>query len=134
MLYSGVDSIDKKSKLKPKIDGTRFGSITIAGEIFEYDVLIRLDGEVKKRKKKLSKAVYGTSHVISLDEARHIYQEGAERLIVGTGQSGLVELSAEAADHFRRHECQVKLLPTPAAIDAWNDAEGAVIGLFHITC
>jgi hypothetical protein len=29
-------------------------------------VLIRLGGKVAKRKKKLSKAVYGTSHTISL--------------------------------------------------------------------
>ena len=120
--------------MKPKIDSTRFGSITIEGKAFEHDVLIRPDGEIEKRKKKLSKAIYGTSHVISLDEAGHVYQEGARWLIIGTGQSGLVELSEEAADYFRRHECQVKLLPTPAAIEAWNDAEGMVIGLFHVTC
>jgi hypothetical protein len=28
----------------------------------------------------------------------------------------------------------VELLPTPQALKAWNKAEGAVIGLFHITC
>lgn len=120
--------------MKPRIDGTEFGSITIEGKTFEHDVLIWPDGKVRKRKKKLSKAVYGTSHIISLDEARHVYQEGADWLIVGTGQSGLVELSEEAADYFRRHECRVRLLPTPAAIDAWNSAEGNVIGLFHVTC
>jgi hypothetical protein len=120
--------------MKPQIDSTEFGSISIEGKTFERDVLIRLNGEVKKRKKKLSKAVYGTSHVISLDEAKHVYQEGAERLIVGTGQSGLTELSEEAADYLRRKECRVSLLPTPEAIDAWNKAEGAVICLFHVTC
>jgi hypothetical protein len=119
---------------KPLIDGTRFGSITIQGKRFRRDVLIRLGGEVVKRKKKLSKAVYGTSHIISLEEAQHVYQEGAERLIVGTGQSGLVELSEGAADYFRRAGCRVDLLPTRQAIKAWNKAEGAVIGLFHVTC
>lgn len=88
--------------MKPKIISTRFGSITIEGENYENDVLIRLGGEVKKRKKKLSKAIYGTSHVISLDEAQYIFEEGAERLIIGTGQTGLVELSDEAADYFRK--------------------------------
>ena len=87
--------------MKPTIDGTRFGSITIEGKRYCRDVLIRVDGEVVKRKKKLSKAVYGTSHVLSLEEARHVYQEGAERLVVGTGQSGLLELSEGAADYFR---------------------------------
>lgn len=120
--------------MRPRIDGTRFGSITIEGETFGRDVLIRLSGEVKKRKKKLSKTVYGTSHVVSLEEAKHVYQKGAERLIIGTGQSGLVELSEEAAGHFRRKGCRVELLPTRQAIEAWNEAEGAVIGLFHVTC
>jgi hypothetical protein len=120
--------------MKPKIDGTRFGSITIAGQTFERDVLIRLDGEVKKRQKKLSKAIYGSSHTLSLDEARQVYQKGAERLIVGSGQSGLVTLSEDAADYFRRKGCKVDMLRTPKAAEAWNEAKGAVIGLFHVTC
>ena len=123
-----------EARTKPRIDRTSFGSITIEGKTFRRDVLIRLSGEVKKRKKKLSKAVYGTSHVVSLEEAQHVYQKGAERLIVGTGQSGLVELSESATDYFRRAGCRVELLPTPRAIKAWNKAEGAVIGLFHVTC
>jgi len=119
---------------KPKIESTEFGSITIAGRAYRHDVLIRLNGKVEKRKKGLSKQVYITSHIISLDEAEHVYQEGAERLIVGSGQSGMVKLSDEAAQYFRRKGCKVELMPTPAAIRAWNDAKGAVIGLFHITC
>ena len=55
--------------MKPGIDQTTFGSMTIEGSIFEHDVLIRLSGQVKKRKKKLSKAIYGTSHILSLDGA-----------------------------------------------------------------
>jgi hypothetical protein len=120
--------------MKPQIDRTSFGSVTIDGEVFERDVLIRLDGEVKKRKKKLSKAVYGTSHIISLDEAKQVYQKGAERLIVGAGQYGLVELSDEAAEYFQQHDCEVDLLPMKEAVKAWNKAEGAIIGLFHVTC
>ncbi len=120
--------------MKPRIDRTKFGSVTIDGEVFEQDVLIRLDGEVKKRKKKLSKAVYGTSHKISLDEAKHVYEKGAERLIVGAGQYGLVELSDEATEYFQRQGCKVVLLPMKDAVQAWNESKGAVIGLFHVTC
>ena len=120
--------------MKPKIDSTEFGSIMIAGEVYDHDVQIGLDGQVKKRKKKLSKEVYGTSHTISLAEAKHIHDKGAERLIVGTGQTGLVELSEEAAAYFKDKDCKVKLLPTPQAIHAWNQAEGAVISMFHVTC
>ncbi len=123
--------------MKPTIDKTTFGSITIEGTAFDYDVLIRQDGQVKKRKKKLSKALYGTSHILSLDEAKHVYEKGAERLIIGTGQYDNVRLSEEAADYFRQKHCQVDLLPTPTAIERWNRADGTdetIIGLFHITC
>ena len=120
--------------MKPKIDRTQFGSVTIDGKAFEHDVIIRLGGKVAKRKKRLSKAVYGTSHTISLAEAEHVYQKGAVRLIIGAGQSGTVALSDEAAAYFKRHDCQVELLPTPEAIPVWNEAEGAVIGLLHVTC
>ena len=120
--------------MKPRIDQTAFGSITIEGQRFEHDVLIRLGGQIKKRKKKLSKAVYGTSHVLSEAEARQVYENGVERLILGTGQDDNVTLSEEATAYFQRKRCQVELLPTPQAIHTWNKSRGAVIGLFHVTC
>jgi hypothetical protein len=120
--------------MKPKIERTEFGSLTIGGSVFDHDVMLRLGGKVKKRKKKLSKRVYGTSHTISLDEAKHVYEKGADRLIVGAGQHGNVKLSDEAGDYFKRKGCSVELEPTPTAARTWNDAKGAVIGLFHVTC
>ncbi len=120
--------------MKPKIDSTKFGSITIDGKKIENDVVIRLNGQVEKRQKKLSKEVYGTSHTISLAEARQVYEDGAKKLIFGTGQSGMANLSDEAADYFKSKKCKAELLPTPKAIKAWNEAKGAVIGLFHVTC
>ena len=89
---------------------------------------------MRKRKKKLSKAVYGTSHKISLNEAQHIYQEGAGQLIIGAGQFGLAKLSDQAAAFFDEMGCQVETLPTPKALQAWNQAEGAIIAVFHVTC
>jgi hypothetical protein len=77
--------------MEPRIDRTQFGSVTIDGEIFTHDVIIRLGGRVEKRKKKLSKAVYGTSHTISLAEAEHLFQEGVERLLIGAGQDCRVQ-------------------------------------------
>jgi hypothetical protein len=120
--------------MKPHIDGTKFGEISIEGEAFTHDVVIRSDGNVKKRKKKLSKAVHGTSHVVSLDEARHIYENNATRLIVGSGQYGVLKLSEEAGRFFTQKRCEVKILPTPAAIEAWNEADDGTIGMFHVTC
>jgi hypothetical protein len=118
----------------PKINNTKFGSITVAGEKYNHDIQIRLNGRVEKRKKRLSKEIFGTSHIISLAEAEHIFEEGAQRIIIGTGQSGLAKLSDEAAAFFRQKKCNVDLLPTSEAVRCWNDAKGQAIGLFHITC
>ncbi len=120
--------------MKPKIDKTKFGSITIAGEKYERDILIRLDGTVVKRKKNLSKEVYGTSHILSLVEAEYVYEKGAEKIIIGSGQEGMLKLSDEAAALFKRKGCKVQLLPTPDAMVSWNKSKDATIGLFHITC
>ena len=117
-----------------KIDGTEFGSIIIDKESYPYDVLIRLSGEIRKRKKKLSKERYGTSHIVSLEEAEFVYQKGSEVLVIGTGQSGNLRLSPEAAEFFAQKGCSVLAEPTPRAIVSFNQAKGQKIGLFHVTC
>ena len=123
--------------MKPRIEATSFGSITIRGQKIRHDVLLILDGSVRKRQevmKKLSKRVYGTSHIISLDEARHVYEEGAELLVIGTGRFDSVRLSEEAQVYLEKHNCQTTLARTTEAIHIWNEAQGKVIGLFHVTC
>ena len=85
-----------------EIEGTTFGTITIDGKTYEHDVIIRLSGEVVKRKKKLSKKYYGTSHVLSKDEAKFVFEKGCEQLILGTGQMGNVHLSPEAEAYFAK--------------------------------
>jgi hypothetical protein len=106
------------------------------GDGLDHDVVISPDGEVTKRNKKLSKAVYGTSHTISLEEAKYVYRQaaGADRLIVGAGQYGRVRLSPEAADFFTRKACEIVLQPTPLVIGIWNETEGRAVGLFNVPC
>lgn len=116
------------------ISDTRFGTITIDGETYEHDVVVRMSGEVVKRKKKLSKKIYGTSHTISEDEIRFVIEKGCKRLVIGTGQSGLAHLSPEAAAYLEAKGCEVTQQPTPKAIQAFNAAKKGAIGLFHVTC
>lgn len=120
--------------MRPHLDRTGFGWLDVDGERVEHDVLIRLGGKISKRKKKLSKRVYGTSHTISLEEAQHIFEDGATQLIIGSGQYGNVHLSPEADRYFASHRCAVQLFPTPEALEVWNDAPKGTIGLFHVTC
>ncbi len=120
--------------METTIDKTSFGSITINGEEFRYDVIIRLSGTIEKRKKKLSKQVYGTSHKMSLKEARYIYEKGCETLIVGTGQQGVLKLTQKTLDFFGGHGCKVILNQTPEAIEDFNRTTGKKAGVFHVAC
>ena len=120
--------------MKPKINSTSFGSVKVKGKLFKHGILIRLNGKVEKRRKKLSKKLYETLHKISLEEAKYIYENGAEELIMRTGQTGYVEISKKAEKYFRKKHCKVKLLPTPKAIKIWNKRKGKAIAMFHVTC
>ena len=87
-----------------EIEGTSFGAITIDGKTYEHDVVVRLSGEVVKRRKKLSKKDFGTSHMLSKDEAKFVFEKGCEQLIVGSGQMGNVQLSPEADAFLQKRD------------------------------
>jgi hypothetical protein len=115
-----------------EIERIAFGTITIDGKTYEPDVIIHLSGEVARRKKKLSKN--GTSHVLSKDEAKFVFENGCEELILGSSQMGNVHLSPEAEAYFAKKGCTVLLQPTPKEIHTFNNSHAKKIGLFHVTC
>src|SRR6202047_1388480 len=117
-----------------EIERTTFGTIMIDGKTYKHDVIIRLSGEVARRKKKLSKKYYGTSHVLSKDEAKFVFESPCEQLILVSGQMGNVHLSPEAEAYFAKKGCAVLLQPTPKAIHTFNTSHAKKIGLFHVTC
>jgi hypothetical protein len=120
--------------MKAFINKTSFGSITVNQEDFDYDIIISVSGKIGKRKKKLSKKIYGTSHRVSLDEAKYVFEKEAERIIIGCGQYGQLHLSEEAEKYLSKKLKEVIIIPTPDAINVWNASSGKKIGLFHLTC
>ena len=75
------------------IESTKFGQITIDGSTYDHDIVTLPSGDVIKRKKKLSKKEYGTSHIVSVNEIKAYFEKGTETFIAGTGQYGILELS-----------------------------------------
>ena len=116
------------------IEGTRFGEITIDGATYDHDVIIRMSGRIEKRRKRLSKQKYGTSHIISKAEADYIFEDGCDLLVVGAGQYGNVRLSPEASAFFEKKKCRVIVEPTPQALQTFNHSKGGKAALMHVTC
>ena len=104
-----------------EIESTTFGTITMDGKTYEHDVIVRLSGEVVKRKKKNCRRSITAP-------------PGCEQLIVGSGQIRNVRLSPEAETYFAKKNCKVLLQPTPEAIHVFNRSTAKKIGLFHVTC
>jgi len=119
---------------KAFVQSCSFGEIVIDGTAYDHDVIITISGKIRKRKKKLSKKYYGTSHVISLEEAQYLYEKDAEEIIIGTGMYDMVTLSPEASEFLADQRCQVTTAATPQAIELYNSSPTRVMALFHITC
>jgi len=116
------------------IDATAFGEITIDGETYTHDVIVRADGTVKKRKKGPVKAVHGTSHKIGPAELKKVLKGDPETLIIGAGQSASADLTKEGRDLLAERGVRVEVLPTPDAIKVYNATTGRKAALMHVTC
>ena len=118
----------------PEITRSSFGEITVGKKTYEHDVYIRADGEVKKRKKSIAKAAYGTGHMIGPGELKKVCKGAPEVVFVGLGQSGLAELTREGQQFLRARGIALCALPTPQAVEAYNESRQRKAALIHVTC
>src|SRR5260370_2559940 len=91
MLERGSDQ-----EVAMKIESPTFGAITIDGTTDQHDVVVRLSGEFVKRKKKLSKKLYGTSNVLSKDEAKFRFAKGGDQVVIVPVQTATSHLSRDS--------------------------------------
>jgi hypothetical protein len=89
--------------------------MTIDGMKYSHDVYLSADGNIRKRKKKLSKRKYGTSHKLSQDELECILSDDVKELLIGTEQFGRVSFSQPAQDLLATLHVTVLLHPTQKA-------------------
>jgi len=114
-----------------------FGSITIDGKTYEYDVEVRWTGEVLKWWR-------GESHVIDIDDVKRAIDQNPELIIIGTGESGLAKVTERTKEEILSKGIGLIVDKTEEAVKTFNiqkeestEEEGVqkkVIGLFHLTC
>ena len=118
----------------PTIKETSFGTITVDKNTYEKDIYIFSDGQIKRRKKSIAKKIYGTSHKIGPAELKKLYKGHPRTIFIGTGHSGLVELTEEGQQYLAEHRIDVKTLSTLEVIEAFNQCENTKAALLHVTC
>ncbi len=111
-----------------------FGLVKIGGVKYEEDLIVHVDGEVTKRKKKKSKdlkPLYGHTP-LSERELDFLEQEKPDVVYVGTGYDAALPITDEAVKMLKSYETVI--LPTPMAVEKLKAEKRKFVALIHVTC
>jgi hypothetical protein len=117
-----------------KIDELTFGSIVIESKKYSRDILIFVDGTVRKRKGGF--LMFGR-HETKRRELEQLSHGQPEVVIVGTGTDGAAHIAAEAEGWAKANSVSLPVQPSCNAIAKLNELteqKKKVAGLIHITC
>ena len=115
-----------------RIDQFTFGSIRIDGVIYEHDVVIA-SGQVRKRKKKLSKPFRNAFGHTPVSIEENIPWD-CRRLVVGTGADGALPVMDEVRQEAVRREVELLTVPTREAVRALQAEPKDTNAILHVTC
>jgi hypothetical protein len=112
------------------INSAEFGSITIDNKTYYNDIIVTWDNEVKE----IHLAV---RHEFGFSEFNRITSKNPDVLIVGTGDSGLCEISEKIRELCGERKIELIEMISKKAIEKFNEAfnQGKKVAAFiHITC
>ena len=115
-----------------RFEGFSFGSIRIDSRTYDYDVIIDR-GEVRKRKKKASKAFREEFGHTPLSVEEPIPWK-CRRLVIGTGANGALPVMKEVKREAERRHVELMVLPTEKAIEFLNQHPEDANAILHVTC
>ncbi len=109
-----------------------FGSITVNNQTYNHDVEIRWTGEVLLWQR-------GESHVINTYDVKRAVEQSPEKIVIGTGESGIAEITDDAKKFIVEKGIVLLVDKTGEAARIFNNTlenerNKKIIGLFHLTC
>ena len=113
-----------------QIDSTKFGEITIDGEVHNSDVFIFWTGEVIEGET-------AERHLFSTKEFSFLFRRRPEIVIVGTGQYGGLGVAGDVTGFASENDIWLITMDTPKAIQRFNElvkAKRKVAAFMHVTC
>lgn len=111
------------------IDSYTFGTFIIDGEKFDSNVKLINDSAVKYR--------YFEGHIIELNDFTDLVDEKPEYIIIGTGASGVVDVSDDIKEYIEKAGIKLIIEKTKDACNIYNDLikkNKKVCALMHNTC
>ena len=120
------------SPYAPQIDWIGPGEIQINGRRYVDDVIVRADGTVKKRRKKLSLKTHGSTHLISAEEVKYICKGKPQTLVVGCGTDSRLELGEDAEKWLAKHDVALVCKESSEAVLDYQRNRGPRALLVHV--
>ena len=114
-----------------RFEAFSFGSISIDGTTYGYDVVIDR-GRIRKRKKKPSKSFRDRFGHTPLSIKEEIPWK-CRRLVIGTG-TGALPAMEEVNREARRRKIKLQILPTAEAIKILEERPEGTNAILHLTC
>ena len=107
-----------------------FGSITIEGKGYSSDVIIYPDRVNSSWWRK-------EGHSLCVDDIKDVVEGRPEVLVVGTGNSGLMDVPKETRDWIQSKGIELIAEPTERACKTYNklcEENKKVVAALHLTC
>jgi hypothetical protein len=117
----------------PKIDNFQPGKIIISEKSYTHDILILVDGTVKRRDDVFLNFV---SHTVKQAEIAELLKGYPEVIVIGMGTEEKVGLSFNVGRLVAELKADLIALPSPKAVTRYNqllDEGKRVAALIHIT-
>jgi hypothetical protein len=113
----------------PRVDGFRFGRITIDGKDYRRDMIIFPDGVDLTWSRE-------ASHLLDKADLNAVFDRGLQALIVGTGVFGSMAVAPAALESLRAAQVEVLLLRSGAACEEYNRrrVQQSTVLAIHLTC
>ncbi len=112
----------------PTIDNAFFGSIIIDGQKYSNDLIVSWDGEIRERER---------NHNFSKNDLAELMMKEPEAIIVGTGNSGLLQVDPALRVSANLNGTELIVAKTPEAAKHFNSlarTRKKVIAVLHATC
>ena len=116
-----------------KIVYTKFGEITVDGQVYDKDIVME-DGLLKMRDKGPSREQRAKYNHTPLTPREPI-PWNCKTLVIGTGMHERLPIVPEFEEEAARRGVQLVILPTKEAVEYYlKHAAHGVNAVFHITC
>jgi len=117
--------------MKLRIGGYSFGRMTVGGREFMSDLIIHPGGRIQDHWRREH------GHNLLLNDISEVLNAIPEKLVIGTGASGMMMVSESLVDYCKNRGIEIEICRTAKAVTRFNEAAEAgkiVAACFHLTC